>query len=443
MQSVNRIVKYILLHIFLVPCMVTAQENAPFSRYGLGDVFPAENIAIRGMGGAGVAYMGNAMVNNINPASYGGLTRVNYDLGVSIDTRNLISRVPAAKYGSVNFAPAYLQLGLPISRKRHIGVNFGLRPVTRINYSVSEKILQVDTLENIYEGDGGLNQVFAGIGKRWKKVSVGVNGGFQWGSKDIGTKKVFTSDSILYYRSLSIDTTRFWGLFVNPGFSATIKVKENKVKDGTNKYYLTWGASGFLQQTLKANTTSRIYTYSNGANGEVIPIDTIKNELNILGNIEIPMSYRTGLLLEKTVNDAYTQWRFSADYEAAAYSGYRFYDQPDQLNDAWKIRFGGEYTPNLLSTRSGWDRTTYRLGFYTGEDYINADGNGYNVWAVTAGFGFYIKKFDRDVNKIALINTAFEYGKRGSQVNNITENFFKLSVGLTFTDYWFFKRRFE
>ena len=92
------------------------------------------------------------------------------------------------------------------------------------------------------------------------------------------------------------------------------------------------------------------------------------------------------------------------------------------------FRVGGEMIPTVTSTRL-WNRATYRLGYYTGVDYINADGNKYKVHAFTLGFGFNIKKWTSYDNQSTFVNTAIEFGKRGSNANNITENFFKLSVG--------------
>jgi len=40
---------------FLFSNFLWAQENSPFSRYGMGDIYPAQTIAARGMGGVGVA----------------------------------------------------------------------------------------------------------------------------------------------------------------------------------------------------------------------------------------------------------------------------------------------------------------------------------------------------------------------------------------------------
>ena len=43
-------------------------------------------------------------------------------------------------------------------------------------------------MRTLYEGKGGMNQVFAGLGKKLGNLSIGVNGGYEWGRKQIGTK---------------------------------------------------------------------------------------------------------------------------------------------------------------------------------------------------------------------------------------------------------------
>ena len=114
-----------------------SQENSPFSRYGLGDLYPQQNISTRGMGGISAAVTDPQSINTLNPASYGYLNLVTYDIGLSIDARTLRSANPVNKYNSTNFLPSYIQLGLPLNRKGAALV-FGLRPYTRINYSVEE-----------------------------------------------------------------------------------------------------------------------------------------------------------------------------------------------------------------------------------------------------------------------------------------------------------------
>ena len=119
MRSVKRIIyDGVVLALVLLCCShLSAQENSPFSRYGLGDIYPSQNIATRGMGGVSAAYSNEQALNTVNPASYSALRFVNiyggssgayvtYDFGLSIDARTLRSAVPSASYKSTNFIPS-------------------------------------------------------------------------------------------------------------------------------------------------------------------------------------------------------------------------------------------------------------------------------------------------------------------------------------------------
>ena len=199
---------------------LSAQENSPFSRYGLGDVYPGQSIVSRGMGGLAAAYSHEQALNTINPASYsalkfikyangtnGGL--ITYDLGISIDSRNLRSVSLGETYKSTNFLPSYITLGVPLSskasaRNRNVGLVFGLKPGTRIHYNVQN--VAIDSSYNkttLYEGNGGLNQLFMGVAKRFGNLSLGVNGGYEFGRKDVNTRIILLNDSVNYYKSNS------------------------------------------------------------------------------------------------------------------------------------------------------------------------------------------------------------------------------------------------
>src|SRR5690349_805096 len=111
-----------------------AQENSPFSRYGLGDIFQAQNVVNKGMGGLSAPYVDGQSINFYNPASYSAQRIVTFDVGVNIDNRTLKSANPVGKYNSTNFIPSYVAVGMPLNRKRNLGLAFGLRPVSTINY---------------------------------------------------------------------------------------------------------------------------------------------------------------------------------------------------------------------------------------------------------------------------------------------------------------------
>jgi hypothetical protein len=46
----------LVIFLLSVTFNVTAQENSPFSRYGLGDIYPSQNIINRAIGGIGSTY---------------------------------------------------------------------------------------------------------------------------------------------------------------------------------------------------------------------------------------------------------------------------------------------------------------------------------------------------------------------------------------------------
>ena len=114
-----------------------AQENSPYSRYGLGDLAPNHNIYSRAMGGLSAATGEYPNVNYINPASLGRMTTTIFDMGLEADFRTLKSTNPVKKFTSANSIFSYLQLAFPLStekmRRKNIGwgMNFGLKPVTK------------------------------------------------------------------------------------------------------------------------------------------------------------------------------------------------------------------------------------------------------------------------------------------------------------------------
>ena len=75
MRSIKAIAEQSVFVVFglILSLNLSAQENSPFSRYGLGDLYPAQNIAARGMGGISAAYSNEQALNSVNPASYSAL----------------------------------------------------------------------------------------------------------------------------------------------------------------------------------------------------------------------------------------------------------------------------------------------------------------------------------------------------------------------------------
>lgn len=419
----------------------TAQENSPFSRYGLGDIYPSQNIINRAIGGIGSTYANGQSINLGNPAAYSELKIVTYDIGISLDTRTLRSADPVDKYSSVNLAPSYVALGMPLSKKRNLGLAFGLKPISKVSYSIEERRrLPADSMQYLYEGDGGLYQAFAGIGKRWGGLRLGINTGYMFGRKENNTITNPVDTTAYTYASNSQTLTTFGRLFLNAGLQYDAKLSKTTV--------LRFGFAGNLKQNLKAQQQINRETFRYDDNGVRVKIDSVYQPLEQKGIIQLPVSYTAGLSLNSAVIDQvgnrFEKSMLAVEYESTKWSDYRYYNQPDKLINSWQIKVGGQLTPNPLSIKSYWNRATYRAGFYYGKEAVNADGNELPVYAITFGAGLPIKKWSVYDNQYTIINTTFELGKRGNKNNNITESFFRLSLGLNLSDIsWFRKRKYD
>jgi hypothetical protein len=424
---------------------VSAQQNSPFSRFGLGDVLPNGHITNRAMGGLSAPYVDGQSVNFANPASYSRLNLVTYDIGLTIDARTLRSKSPVSKYNTVNFTPSYVVLGLPLTPrklKNRFGMAIGLRPVTSINYSVQEKrkIRDIDSVTYLYEGSGGLNEAFIGFAKEWNGFRLGVNAGYLFGRKETSTKTFITDTvAIPAYSSNSATTTSFHQLYVKGGFQYEANIGK--------KLALRLGVAGNLKQKLTAEQDLVRETFYYNTSGTAVPFDSIYKVSGTPGTIELPATINAGFMLVSTVEDNMKfrseRASFGVEYEATNWSNYRSFGQSDNLGNAWAVKIGGQFTPNPLPSANYWDHVTYRAGFNFGKDQVVVSNNQYSTYTAAIGAGFPIRKWRSYDNQFTNINTAFEFGRRGSSTTNIRESFFRFSLGLSLSDVWFQKRKYD
>ena len=419
--------------IFLICNKVSSQENSPYSRYGLGDVLPSQNISNRAMGGVVAAYADIQTINFVNPASYSRLRVTTFDVGLDYTSHTLKSLDPVNKFNSSNLTPAYLQIGVPLSKKGHWGMNFGLRPITRISYKLdkSTRLPNIDSVTYLYEGSGGSYEVYAGTGIGTKHFSLGINVGYQFGNKDYSTKVIFQNDTLLYYKSKSSDSTSFGGVFVHGGLQYQGKIGK--------KTWLKLGAYGQLKNQMNAKRNISRETYQTDPASGDKQIDSVYSLRDQSGKVIFPGTIGVGFSIEKE-----DKWSFGADYSFTKWSDYRYYGEEDEVRDTWQLRVGGQIIPNIKS-KSYWSSVSYRIGFYTGPEYVQIDQK-LPKYGFTFGVGLPIRKYGAYSlynNQFTIINTAFEVGARGDKNSPVKENFFKISLGLTLSDLWFIKPKYN
>jgi hypothetical protein len=389
----------------------------------------------KGMGNLVAPVIDVQSVNFLNPASYSRLQAVSFDVGVEYENRRLTSPDKTESYKSNNLSFNYVSLGIPILKdKKGIskwGMAIGLRPVTRMNYNiaVSEYLPGIDSIGTVYQGNGGASKVYAGTGYKLGGFSIGANVGFLFGQHDISTQRSFLNDSIQYYSSNHQKQFSYNTLYADFGAQWDIKVGRTTV--------VRLAATGFLGGNTNASMNILRETIFYNASGGFDSIDVVQREKNVKGVIKLPSGYTGGIAFEKT-----GVWMIGAEYDRINWNDYTFYGEKDQVGNYTMLRVGGQWTP-ALNTKKYLNRITYRAGFYTGEDYVQYAGKQLPLWAGTIGFGFPIRRWNLYSNQFTVINTAFEFGKRGNGNQPLNENFFRLNIGLCLSDLWFNKRKFD
>ena len=450
-----------LVLLFTAFSPVFSQDNSPYSRYGIGDLVPQIHISSRGMAGISAGYTDYLSINFSNPASYSSFQalmeqkskklvsgRAILDIGLNVDNRTLREQATAKKFTASNAFISYVQVGVPL--KNNWGLNFGIRPVSKISYNIvlNERLkdsrtgLPIDSARTSYKGDGGAYLASVGTGfslfhrnkvKGEEKLSIGINGGYFFGGKDYSTRRVFNNDTIDYYQANFETKTNFGGLYFNTGLQYKVPL--------SSKVSFTLGAYGTWGQKVSATQDVLRETFVFDGNLGNLRLDSVSDKRNIKGKINIPSSYTVGfVLLKSAVINKEGGWLIGIDYTKQNWRQYRFYGQVDSVRNSWQLKVGGQFYPT--PKRNYFSNVAYRFGFFIGPDYIRVKQN-LPQFGATFGLGLPVAISRQAPNQVTLVNIAFEYGKRGNNDNLLNESTFRFSLGFSLSDFWFIKRKYE
>jgi hypothetical protein len=207
------------------------------------------------------------------------------------------------------------------------------------------------------------------------------------------------------------------------------------------------GATASLQQNLNAVQKISRQTFVTNASGGLIEVDSIAKQDNIKGTIVMPATYDAGFMIMKTLTNTrgnFQLWSAGIEFTTTQWTKYRDYGQADALNNSWALKLGAQISPNPDGGATSYlSNVNYRFGFQFGKDYINADGNGLKHSSFTLGAGFPIRKWRNYETQYTVVQAAVQFGRRGSSVNNITENYTQLTLGFSLSDMWFIKRKYD
>lgn len=449
-EKISNLFKVLTCLLSIAYCQFAkAQDNSPYSRYAIGDLVPSTNIANRGMGRISAGFSDFLSINFSNPASYTAFQsdkelrstklqsgRALFDVGINYDSRVLHEPNNTTKFKAQNLLFSYMQVGVPL--RSNWGFTFGLRPVSRISYKIQQReriplTNGSDSVLTIYTGDGGAYLPNIGTAVRIKKLSIGINAGYLFGKKDYSTRRGFENDTIDYNPSNHQIKTVFGNLFFQGGLQYKDTIKNNTI--------LTIGVSGNLETTLNAHQDRIVETFARDQSLGDIRLDSVYEQSDVKGTVKYPGSFTVGFTVGNKFNLKKPNWLFGVDFTTTKWSNYRFYGATDYTQNTWQLNVGAQLRP--VSNDNYFSNVTYRAGFFMGPDYINI-GKKLSQFGATFGMGLPIANYNRLAQgQYTIINFAFEYSKRGSNSNLLNEDLFRVAVGLSLSDLWFIKRKYE
>lgn len=410
--------------------------KSPYSQFGIGILSDESQGMSRGMNGVGIALRQGNQVNTLNPASYAAadsLTMI-FDAGLFGQKSNYKegSVQKNASSGGFDYFTGQFRL------LKGVGMSFGVLPYSNVGYSYnsySSAILGTEkTVLETYEGSGGLHQAYVGVGvKLLKPLSVGANIGYLWGD----LKRSVTTEGGNVMNTLS------------KKYSAS--VKNYKLDLGVQWEQpigkvdrLTFGATMGIGHHLNADPEMSIVN-QNHLSGNA---DTTRYV--ITDGLELPMSYGVGVSYNHANKlivavDAILQKWGSVSFPAYDSKTNVYSLMSGILTDRTKVNVGCQWTPNPFSSRFH-KRVNYRLGAGFATPYYKINNNdGPKEISVSCGIGIPIFNgyyANRPITSSSVLNISAQW-VRSSAAGFITDNSFRLNIGITFNERWFAKWKVE
>lgn len=391
--------------------------NSPYTRYGLGELTDQAFAHNAAMGGIGYALRSNEQINIMNPASYSAVDSLSFMFDVGMGLRSSNYQENGYKTNAKNASFDYLAMQFRLHPR--VGFALGFTPYSNVGYNFYQTydIENSDdvTLTNTFYGDGGLQQIFGGLGfKILDNLSIGANIGYFYGSLDYQTAATFSNggDQTLTYNNISINS-----YIANFGLQYTQKLnKANQITLG-----LVYG----LGHDLKS-TEEKSIQVTDGSNYSEVTKETIKNSYGI------PNTIGAGLTWQHKQN-----LTVGVDYTLQQFENVKYNNLTDFYKDRTKVAAGIEFLPNRLG-RGYLSRIRYRAGGYYSSSYLKLPQyEGPKEWGVSAGLGLPLRLFQQNYS---ILSITGQYIRVVPSVKDmLSENRFALKIGLTFNEHWFMK----
>ncbi|NMH27167.1 hypothetical protein [Flavobacterium silvaticum] len=406
----------------LISAFAMAQQSSysPYSYYGLGEQRFKGTAEYRAMGG--ISFFADSIhVNLQNPAAFSALKLTTFSVGGTTSFADLSTEDMSQKAKRTTLD--YLAVGLPFKKG---GAVFGLMPYASTGYNLVNysAMPSGDSTRTYYEGKGGINRVFAGAGYEiTKNFRFGLSFNYNFGTVDTESREYIYG---VQYGTRESTSSRLSGFSMDAGITYEGKI---------GKKLRVYGGLTYTPETKMTVKNQRYISLIEESNGgySTIQIDTA-NVANI--KVKMPSAFSVGGGIGKP-----RKWLVGAEvtFRNTAGQQSRFGSYGNvQFENAIKYGIGGYYIPNYNSFTSYLSRITYRAGAKYEKTGLMLNSKSIEDASGTVGLGFPVPGL------FSNINLGVEYGKRGTVYSGLVqEQYVNVSIGLSFNDRWFLRRKYE
>jgi hypothetical protein len=430
--------RFIVICITIISSAAFAQQGtgSPYSFYGIGSLKFKGTVENRSMGGMSV-YLDSIHLNLSNPASYagrnieasgyGGESRpVKFSVAGTTSSSTLRSDSGKANTNSTIFD--YLALSVPVGK---FGFGFGLMPFTSVGYKLDD-INENDQLVNRFNGEGGINRVFTGLGYQFNdKLSVGVDFNYNFGNIQNTAIEVIYADEvdIVQYQTRQFNRSDLRGLNLNFGVAYKTKI--------TDKLELSATATYSPESKLNSENIRNFSTVTLDTEYEVIGVsNTIVSDLEDT-KITIPSKFSIGAGVGQPKS-----WFIGTEYtfqNSSDFSNPIFPNNATTYENSSEISLGGFYIPDYDAFSGYFKRVVYRAGVKYENTGMVIKGEPINEFGMSFGLGLPVGSR----NLFSNANFGVEFGRRGTREQNlILENFVNFNVSLSLNSRWFQQKKY-
>lgn len=391
----------------------------------------ANSVRNQSMGGIRYGSSHSFTINTGNPASYRRLAYSTLDISgfsefLDLRTQTAENKLHTAGLNQFTFA-------FPTNFKTTFAL--GLSPYSAVGYRFQNQYsAQIDTqsVEYLvaYSASGGLNNFFGGAAvSLFKGLDIGINAGFIFGSSNYAWNLTFIDNNTL-------NPVSYQRKFYQQGFNLVAGAQYTDTFRLSSRQKVV--IKGGLSYDQGAKLSSEQVLISRNLNPNKITPDTLSPMQ--FSTVQVPRRMGLGIELERYLipgsplsQESY--WSVGADVSIQDWSNFTSFGLNPGLSNSYRIAAGGEWVPRLVS-KIYVLKMAYRIGGNYEKTNLTLNGEAIRQGGITFGFGL---PFARTASKIHL---GAEIGRRGTTSNNlISENYYRIRLGLTLNERWFMRYR--